>query len=185
MQSLDELKVEIRGEFPDFKLTPKSESHLMRAVGGLLYALSFGRSRSFMQRYITTVGHTVYTNLGWDGMDDVAKIVVLRHERVHMRQQKRLSFPVYAFLYLLVVLPAFLAIGRTKLEQEAYTETIRAQLQYRGTGYVWSRDFQDWLASQFVGPAYLWMWPFPGYVMEWVKQTVESCVEEYMGYRKK
>lgn len=185
MASVDEIVNDIRNEFPDFKMEAKSTSFLMKSIGLFLKILSFGTSNKFMDNYITTIGHTIYTSGGWDNMEDISKMIVLRHERVHMRQQKRMGRFLFSFVYLFLIFPAFLALGRAKLEMEAYEETIRAEIELRGTSRVWSKDYQDWLISQFTGPAYLFMWPFKKTVASWVSKAVERSVEAYVGFKPK
>lgn len=185
MQSLSDLTIEIQAEFADFKISPKSGSRWMKFVGSLLTVLSLGKSKDFMQHYITTIGHTVFTSERWDDMTDESKIIVLRHERVHMRQQRKYGRFLFSFLYLVPVFPVFLAYWRAKFEKEAYMESIRAELEIRGTGRVWSPEYQNWLASQFTGPAYLYMWPFKNAIHGWVRDTIEAEVDKFVGLKPK
>ena len=186
MATLEDLATEIRSEFPDFKLEPKSGSKLMKAIGTFLTIVSFGKAKGFMDSYITTIGHTVYTSAHWDTtMDEISKIIVLRHERVHMRQQKRMGRFLFSLCYLLPFFPIGLAWGRAKLEMEAYTESVKAEVELRGTARPWSKEYQDWLASQFLGPSYLYMWPFPNSIRPWIRSVVDKAVDEYVGFRPK
>lgn len=182
---LAELCTEIKSEFPDFGLVPKSESGFMKAINAFLLAATFGQLNRFMTSYITTIGHTVYTPSGWDQMEEVSKVVVLRHERVHMRQQRRYGRLLFSFLYLLPFFPLFLAYWRRKFEMEAYEESMRAEVELRGTAVVFSSQYRDWMVSQFVGPQYGWMWPFKGAVTRWCMDTVEKVVNDYIQKEKK
>lgn len=171
--TVDELKAEILAEFPDFKVVPKSESSLMRAINAFLLVISFGQIRQFMTSFTTTVGTTVYVTDGWKDSTDESKKILLRHERVHMRQARRLTRPLFSFLYLFVFLPGGLAWFRAKFEKEAYEESFRAAYEYYGREHVFSKEFRDHVAKNFTGPAYLYMWPFPKTVDKWVLDAVE------------
>ncbi len=183
MQNITDLQSEMLVEFTDFKLVRKFDSTFMQFINIVLFALSLGFFKEFTSSYTTTIGHTVYTCNGWDQMSDISRIIVLRHERIHMRQQKRYGRLLYSIIYLIPIFPVFFALGRAYLEKEAYTESIRAEIEYRGTSRVWSQEYQTGLCNQFTGPSYLWMWCFPGHIKNWVKSTVNNCVDEYVGYQ--
>lgn len=173
IETLEQVMEETRAEFPDFKVVPKSESALMKLINGLLLAISFGQIRGFMTSYATTLGTTVYVPAGWDGQSEGSKVILLRHERVHMRQARRLTRPLFSILYLLFFLPAGLAWFRARFEMEAYEETIRATFEAYGPQAVRDKAFQARIARQFTGPAYLWMFPFPKTVDRWILEAVE------------
>lgn len=173
--ALDDLMKEIRAEFPDFKVVPKSESSLMRAINSFLLVVSFGQIKQFMTSFTTTIGTTVYVTEGWKTSTDVSKIILLRHERVHMRQAKRLTRPLFSFLYLFVFLPGLLAYFRARFEKEAYEESFKASFEHYGREYVFSKEYRDRVAKNFTGPAYLWMWPFPKTVDKWMLDAAEKA----------
>jgi hypothetical protein len=164
----------IQSEFPGFKIVKKSESALMRKIDKLLKALSFGKMTNFMTAFVTTIGHTVYVSDNWDEGSDLSKCAVLRHEAVHMRQLRRMGWVWYVYSYLLCPLPAFFCYGRTKLEREAYEETIRAAAEYYGIRYVLDPEFKNLIVGYFTGPDYLWMWPFWQSCESWYDKTVAS-----------
>lgn len=171
---VDELKREIRAEFPGFKLAPKGGSRLMKTIGWFLTVLSFGTSKKFMEMYTTTIGTTVYTPLSWNGWTEHEQMALLRHERVHMRQARRLGRVWYALLYLFVPLPFLLAYFRMRFEREAYAETIRAWIDYGGALAV-TRSEIDWVVGHFTGPAYLWMWPFKASLRAYFEKVAEEA----------
>lgn len=178
----EELCAQVSSEFPSFRIARKQDSHLMRAIAVLLAVVTLGRMRKFMTSYTTTLGCTVYVSSGWDASDEVSKCVLLRHERVHMRQSKRLGRLLYSFLYLVPFFPLGFAYWRTKLEKEAYEESMRATVQMRGTSVVFSPAYKEWMVGQFCGPAYGWMWAFGREsVGEWFDKTLDSVVREYVG----
>ncbi len=171
---LDQVMAETKSEFPDFKVVPKAGSGLMKFINAFLLAVSFGQMKSFMTGFATTIGTTVYVHPGWETKSDADKAILLRHERVHMRQARRLTRPLFSLLYLLVFLPGGLAWFRARFEMEAYEETVRATYETYGRSHVFSKAFRDKIARNFTGPAYLWMWPFPKTVDRWVLDAVEK-----------
>lgn len=152
-------------EFPKFLVVKKSESRFMKLIAWLLFF-----NKTFMTGYVTTIGNRMYVPDHW-GEDGLSNAATLRHERVHLRQQKRYGFLLYAFLYLLV-LPAVFTF-RAKLEKEAYEESMRAWLAYGGEKAFTLRR-KDQLIKQFTGGSYGWMCPFPGKMERWYDETAEK-----------
>lgn len=172
--TLAELEAEIRSEFPKFKVVPKSESTLMKAINAFLLIVSFGQAKAFMTGYATTLGTTVYVTASWPGRSDPDKMILLRHERVHMRQAARLTRILFSILYLVPFFPVGLAYFRARFEMEAYEETIRATYEHYGRQAVFAKEFRDRIARQFTGPGYMFMWPFPKTVDRWILDAVEK-----------
>lgn len=168
MAQLNGLMAEIRSEFPSFRIYYKRSSRFMRAVELFLRIISFGQIRAFFTEYVTTIGSTVYVPDGWRSMSETNRYIILRHERVHMRQARKWSLPLFAFLYLLVPLPAFFAVCRMRFEMEAYGETMRAVAEVRGVHSIRTEAFRQYIFDQFKKPAYLWMARgIPGIVENW------------------
>ena len=171
-----ELEKSIRSAFPDFNVVPKSTSRLMRICNCLLKVLTFGRYKEFMDSMTTTVGFTIYTPTGWDEWPEMKKAMILRHEAVHMRQAKKYSRPLYYFLYLFFPVPCVWAYFRMKFEMEAYTESIKAYAEYRGTrALLADKEMESRYIEIFTSYKYLWMWPWKGRISEWfndVKYTL-------------
>jgi hypothetical protein len=159
------LCTEVKREFPAFTLAKKSDSWWLSLFGKVI-------GQQFMSNYVTTIGNTVYVPSLWNGWGPATKCALLRHERVHMRQARKLSFPVFAFLYMMVFLPLGLAYFRAMFEEEAYAESLAAYKDY-GMDYT-SSDCKAWMVSQFTTSAYGWMWPFPSAVGSWFDQTVSK-----------
>lgn len=157
------LCAETTTEFPKFKIANKQESQFMKSI-----ALVMGKR--FMTNYITTIHTTVYVPDGFDRWTEASKCALLRHERVHMRQARKWTFPLYAVLYLLAYLPLGLAYFRARMEWEAYEESLAAFKDY---GLDYSSDGRRaWLVEQFTSSAYGWMWPFPKTVTKWFDDAV-------------
>ena len=178
MQEYQDLLTEMKQEFPDFELVYKVDSKLMKAINLFLMLLSFGTNKAFMTEFVTTVKNKVYLNSGWDKYTDKTKCILLRHERVHMRQAKRLGFYWFSFLYLLVFLPIGFAYYRAKFEQEAYEESLRAIYEYHGPRVLQSKSNKEFTTNLFTGPAYGWMFPFKSKVDQWYDQAVNKIMQE-------
>src|SRR3972149_9289554 len=121
---LAELEIAIRKEFPGFLIKKKTDSRMMRAIDLFLKIITFGQMKKFMSSFITTVGEVVYVPDNWDGKTEQNRMIVLRHERIHMRQAKRYTRPLFSFLYLFFPLPTVFAYFRMRLEREAYEESM-------------------------------------------------------------
>jgi hypothetical protein len=158
---------EIRKEFPAFRIVAKRESPLSKLIHGCLVVLTLGGQRSFLSHYHTVLGDTLYTPDSWESTADLDRVIVLRHERVHLRQRRRYGFALMAFLYLIPFLPLGLAYGRARLEWEAYAETLRATAELKGLAAARDERLRQALITRFTGAAYGWMWPFPAAIARW------------------
>ncbi|MBK7581784.1 MAG: hypothetical protein IPI67_16445 [Myxococcales bacterium] len=167
MQLAARLIEEIREEFPGFRIVPKGEDRLSRAIDRALRFVTFGRQSGYLTSYHTVIGDTLYVPSAWDTTSDVDQAIVLRHERVHLRQRRRLGLPVMAFLYFVPFFPLGLAYGRARLEWEAYTETLRATAELAGSAAARSPELRARIVRRFTGPDYAWMWPFERQVQGW------------------
>jgi hypothetical protein len=163
---------EMRAEFPSFAIIPKRDSPLQRAIHVVLAVLTLGGQRVYLTRYHTVMFGKLYVPETWSAMSDLDRYVLLRHERIHLRQRKRMGDFVMAFVYLVPFFPLGLAYGRARIEWEAYEETLRA------TAEVYGRDAAEKLRGhilrRFVGGEYGWMWPFPRAVNRWFDRAMAS-----------
>ncbi|MFO0554547.1 MAG: hypothetical protein U0271_39590 [Polyangiaceae bacterium] len=175
-RELEDFIAALKVEFPNFKLIPKRESPLSRAIDLALKIATFGQQREFMSRYYTVIGDRLYLPDGFDDADPRSVIVTLRHERVHLLQRRRLTFLGMALVYLLLPFPVGLAYGRARLEWEAYRETLRATLELFGEDALRSAALRTRIVSQFTSAAYLWMWPFKGSVERWYDEALEELL---------
>jgi len=169
---------EVRAEFPSFRIVDKDQSRLSVAIDWALRLLTLGAQRHFMTRYHTVIGDTLYVCAAWHGMSDVARTVLLRHERVHLRQRRRYGFVPFALLYLLPFFPLGLAYFRARFEWEAYVETLRATAELRGTGALADPELRGELVRRFVGADYAWMWPFPRTIERWFDRAVSEIITD-------
>jgi len=154
----------LEAEFPDFKVVVKDESKLMRLFGALLKWFN----PEFMERFTTTLGYTIYVPKNIIGTEGGADILL--HEAVHLRDSKKWKLLYYLSYVILPIGPSFRAIW----ELRAYTESM--QIEYNKFGYVTDNTI-DFIASQFTGPGYLFMFPFP--------KTIDRILRKRAGKMKK
>lgn len=127
-----------------------------------------------MTQYHTVIGDTLYVADCWDSMSSVDRVILLRHERVHLRQKQRYGFVMMALIYLVIFFPLGLAYGRARLEWEAYAETLRATAELRGLAAARAASLRTHIVGRFLGPDYGWMWPFRRCVERWYDSTLLS-----------
>jgi hypothetical protein len=171
---LEALLAEIRVEFPGFRIVPKRDSALSKAIDLALRVVTLGRQREYMTRYHTVLGDTLYVPEAWERTPPLRRIVTLRHERVHLRQRRRYGDLVMSFLYLVPFLPLGLAWGRARIEWEAYAETVRATAELEGVEAARSAELRRHVVSQFTSGAYGWMWPFPAAIDKWYDRVLQG-----------
>ena len=174
MSLFERFITELREEFPRFRIVPKEGDPLSRAIDVLLRVVTLGGQRTYLTQYHTVIGDTLYVPPTWNALGDLERVILLRHERVHLRQRRRYGFLGMAFLYLVPFLPLGLAYGRARLEWEAYRETLRAVAEHQGLAAIRSPELREKLVRRFTGPDYGWMWPFGGAVRGWYDRAVSE-----------
>jgi len=178
MACIEGMLAEIGAEFPKFRLVAKHDSLLMVLIDRCLRLITFGKQSRFLIEYHTVIGNTLYLAPTWDGLGDVERLALLRHERVHLRQRRRFGMLGLAFLYLIPLFPLGLAYGRARLEWEAYCETIRALFEMRGDAVLRDRILREHIIGRFVGPDYGWMWPFRSTLEKWYDALISTLEAE-------
>jgi hypothetical protein len=168
--NLDALNADIAQEFPTFRVTYKSNSTFIKVLNVLLLIVTVGQANTFMTDFITTINTTVYVPTSWTTLSVGEKCVILRHERVHMRQVKKYSFFLFILAYLLFPLPLGFAWARAKFEMEAYAETLRAWNEYGEN--ITQTGFRQDILDQFTTARYGWMYPFSKRIAAWYDATV-------------
>jgi hypothetical protein len=156
---------EIVAEFPSFAVLPKRGDSLQRCIHVALALVTFGGQRVYLTGYYTAMFGKLWVPDSWATLPDLDRYVLLRHERVHLRQRARMGDAGMAFVYLVPFFPLFLAYGRARLEWEAYTETLRATAEVYGVEAA--EALRPRIVGRFVGGDYGWMWPFPSRVNRW------------------
>lgn len=179
MGSLDRFLTVLKVEFPRFRVVPKAGDRLSRAIDLALRALTLGRQRQYMTRYHTVLGQTLYVPSLWARLSEIDKLVLLRHERVHLRQARRLGPVLMALAYLLPFFPLGLAWCRARLEWEAYTETLWATAELRGLEAVRDPELRERIVRRFVGPDYGWMWPFSKQIYRWYDAVLAEIEQRF------
>lgn len=169
---------EIRQEFPAFRIVPKARDRLSRAIDAALKIVTIGGQRGYLTVYHTVIGDTLYVPASWETLSDVERAIVLRHERVHLRQRRRYGTALMTFLYLVPFFPVGLAYGRARIEWEAYTETLRATAELEGLEAARGPGLRAQIVRRFTGPDYGWMWPFEGRVQRWYDEALRAIVAE-------
>lgn len=147
---------EVSVEFPKFKIVKKTNSFFMKIIGFLLFLFSFGKNRSFMDLYTTTIGVTVYVPDNWNRWSDKSRVEILSHERIHMRQATKYGKLKFSFGYLFWPFPILWSSFRTKMEMEAYCESLRIKYEYDPTIFE-NLKLKEYIFYQFTGPMYGWM----------------------------
>jgi hypothetical protein len=170
------LLADIQSEFPDFGIRRKRGSALQRAIATTLRILTMGGQCHYLSAYHTVLFGKLYVADTWDGMDDASRYILLRHERVHLRQRRRMGDLVMAAIYLIPIFPIALAWGRARIEWEAYVETIRATAEIYGLSAA--RALEPEIVRRYVGPDYAWMWPFPGAIRRWFREVIAELEAE-------
>jgi len=168
------LLAEMQREFPHFRIVDKAGSTFSTLIDWALRLVTFGAQRHYLTRYHTVIGDTLYVCGAWHSMNDVARVILLRHERVHLRQRRRYGMVLFAALYLIPFFPLGLAYGRARLEWEAYTETLRATAELRGVGALADSALRREIVRRFVSGDYGWMWPFSRTIERWFDQAVRE-----------
>ncbi len=159
---------------PKVKRIWKHESKLMRLCGKLMG----GDKGQFMSIYATTMGNKIYLPEGWwNGADEQQRVILLRHELVHVKQMAKYSVPLFFFLYIFVPFPIGLGYFRAKFEKEGYAETLKARYEYYGESDIKSAECREWIVKQFTGSAYGWMWPFKKSINKWYDKTIQEIIQ--------
>jgi hypothetical protein len=169
---IDRILAELKEEFPTFRLVEK-RNWFWKLLGFMVAVFTFGKNKYFLQSYITTVGPVIAVPVGWrEKVDDQIGYLVLQHERIHIRQFKKLGFgnpwlgmAPMGFAYLLLPFPIGFAWCRYAFERAAYLEEakIAEELYGRGIGYM----YVNHAIEQLTGPNYGWAFPFPKAVRKW------------------
>ena len=163
---------ELQEEFPRFDIRYKRNSKLQRAIHHALRVATLGGMKTYATSYHTVLFGVLWVPDSWDRMSDIDRVILLRHERVHLRQRQTMGDAWMAFCYLVPFFPLFLAWGRARIEWEAYEETISATAELLGLERA--KALKPQIVARFTGPDYGWMWPFPKTVGRWFDEHLAS-----------
>ncbi|MFA5202890.1 MAG: hypothetical protein WC708_00540 [Lentisphaeria bacterium] len=150
----------------------------MKLIDVCLKIITFGQMKTFMTNFTTTIGYTVYVSSSWEKMTDINKIIILRHERIHMQQRNKYGPLMFSFLYLFFPLPCIFAYFRMKFETEAYAETIKAtaELTEIGAALVQSKEYKEKIIKNFTEASYFWTWPFRASLEAWYSRALSAAL---------
>lgn len=171
-ERLDALLADLAARRPPVRVLRKSAYWHQRAAARALWLLTFGGQRTYLTRYVTTLGHAIYVPDDWPTRPAASRLETLRHELKHVEQFERLGWPLMVLVYGLLPLPMGLAYGRARLEWEAYAETLAAVAELEGLEAARSPALHEHIVARFVGPDYGWMWPFPSAVRRWIAEEL-------------
>lgn len=143
-------------------------------LNALVVIFTFGRNRTFLTSYLTTIGAFIGVPVGWDP-DRPDHRPIIAHERHHIAQQARfglgsvwLGLVPWGLCWLLFPLPIGLAWGRYELEFWAYIAGFNAEMERMRLGgtevpFLEARRqaLIDQGVAQLTTGAYGWAWPFP------------------------
>jgi hypothetical protein len=152
------------------RLVAKDRVWHQRAIAWLLRVVTLGGQSHYLERYVTTIGRSIYLTPDWERRPLADRYATLRHEAVHLEQFRRWGLLPMALAYLLVPLPVGLAWCRMRLERAAYEETIRVHFALGGRPAA--ERLREHVVGQFTSGSYGWMWPFPGAVGRWFDRFV-------------
>lgn len=177
----DNVMKKVLSHFPDIQIKYKDQSFLMKILGILLFF-----SPDFMEHYTTTIGSTIYfPSQQWIETKTNSANVTLLHELIHVTDSKKLSRPLFSFLYLFpfsfiplsiilfllswkIAIPLLIlclcpipAYFRMLLERRAYFASMYVEYQLNSKkGLSINLESQkDHFITQFTGSAYYFMWP--------------------------
>ena len=173
MTDLYSLIDEIKEEFPDFELKSKSSSGFMKFLNVCLLIITAGQMKTFMDKFTTTIGYTVYTPEEWILWGHVRQAGILNHERVHLRQRKDKGSFWFSLSYLLLPCPCVWAYYRMKYEMEAYEVTMAGAYELHGSAVLRDAAFRDSMIQNFTGASYFWTWPWRKRIERWYDETAD------------
>lgn len=168
-------------QFPDLQIKYKDESTLMKILGKLMFF-----NPKFMTSFTTTIGSTVYyPSRSFVKIRPISSAIVLLHELIHIYDSKRLTQPLFTFLYtfpqilVLLAIPLLLvswklsllcllflapipAIFRMYFEKRAYLTSLYV-LNALGNKMSFNPGLdkqKEGFVEQFKDSDYYFMWPF-------------------------
>lgn len=146
----------------------------MRTLDLLIKAITFGKNPYFLTQYCTTIGETIYVPDDWYIWSDYVKHEVLSHELIHVKQFQKYGTFLFSILYLFFPLPFCFSYFRTKMEMEAYAESLRIVAEYKGVDFLEKSSYREFTIGIFTGPSYGWMMINRKFVEDWYDSEVEK-----------
>ena len=82
------------------RFMPKRQSRFMRLLSKVFHIVPGVDPQAFMERYTTHIGKTIYLPDRWDTFSMIQQCSILSHELTHHKDQRKLTMPLYVFMYL-------------------------------------------------------------------------------------
>jgi len=176
------------------KVVEKKYSWFIRALGILLFF-----NKSFMDRYITTIGKTVY----WPNLDEIynnpeRSLGIYFHEAQHAHDYIKyhlffilsyispqvLAAPMFLAVLAIWFSNAWLALLAFAVFLAPIPAYFRSMWEWRAAGCnlalaIWrvgkvSENYRQFLVGRFKGADYYFMWPFP----KWFLKKLDKIEEK-------
>jgi hypothetical protein len=175
MGMYDDFIQELKKEFPNVHVVLKT-NWFWKLLAKLLYVVTFGKNKVFLTDYVTTIGPYIGVPVTWPDRADNSRVFVLKHERIHLRQQKKLGLGSiwvglvpWGISYLLLPLPLGFAWCRYYYERAAYAESIRVARELWGE--ISAKNVLENAVHELSGPAYAWAWCIKSSVQKWFENN--------------
>lgn len=185
---------ELKKDVPKYKLVPKEESSLMKALSVILF---------FNGRFMTGFTTVIYPNIYMPrNQIDPQAWRTIAHEWIHLRRMKKATPFFFGIWYLLPHLLGLLAllsifaiwfsklwllnllwllcaaplpaVGRMWEELEAYTMSLACMYWTNGVVY---EAYVDHIAKQFYGANYYFMWPFKNHIKKLLMRRIKRIAD--------
>ncbi len=165
---------QLKTNFPELQIIPKSESLFRRIVYWTLLILTFGLFKD--TKFTTCAKNRIYLS------DSDARLfkaylpsiihMVLRHEEVHLGQIAYYGRVEFYLRYLGFPLPVFFAWTRAMIEKPAYQAEMKAAWECRRD--VTSDNYKEQWISKFYGKTYAYMWRHTKTVEKWYEEGLRA-----------
>lgn len=166
-EKVDELLKEMEENLPDFKIIYKEDSDWWKTNFSTLVAWLFVGfvglfSKSFHKKFYEMYSNGLHGNTlvfpnrkDYGEFTDESVYRIMRHEYIHLHDQTK--HPIWFAISYIALLPAVFTM-RAHWELRGYTATMLVHYEIHGKVPDHTIDF---IASQFTGGMYFWMYPFP------------------------
>lgn len=167
----------------EMRLVDKTNSKLMKLIGWLIKSFQ----PNFMERYITTLGDTVYIpQKTLSSYGELNLLEIIMHESVHVRDANNIGKFKFGFLYLFPQSLVFLVLGalsgfllgplalvfliflfsllpipapwRYKFELKAYRTSLMFATRVHNSGPEHVQAIKNWIIEQLSGKPYYFCW---------------------------
>lgn len=180
----DKVLTGVNKHFPEINLKFKDQSFIMKVLSVVLFF-----NTKFSSSYTTTIGNDIYfPNQSFINTRQVSSVVIILHEMMHVMQSKKLSKPLFGFLYLFpqilapfclpllfvltwkIVVPVFIflllplpALFRAYFEKQAYMVSLYVinRLNNLNSYNIDIDSSCKFFLSQFKTSGYYFMYLFP------------------------